>query len=184
MIIIVDPGHGGDDPGAVGNGLLEKDLNLSLANALVVTLEMLGHKPLLTRQDDTTWSLHERIAAANAVEGASCFISLHHDANDKPTAHGATVFYHINKPSDGDLAFAIHENMQEVFDRGMKDRGIGAANYAVLRETNIPAVLIEGGFVTNAEDAAKIQTEAYQFGLAQCIAVGIDEWGTACASAS
>lgn len=185
MIIVIDAGHGGHDPGAEGNGLMEKDLNLSLAGALYDKLTALGHDARLTRQDDTFWELADRPQAANDA-GAAVFVSLHHDASDQPSAHGATVFYHRDAPDDGALAFAIHKAMRPIFDGGMRDRGIGTANYAVLRGAVMPAVLVEGGFVSNAEDAEKIQTAEYQDLLAGCIAEGIESWGAeiACGFAS
>lgn len=176
MRIVIDAGHGGKDPGAEGNGLREKDLNLSLALILSEKLTAMGHEPLLTRQDDTFWELAERVAAAND-SGAAVFVSLHHDASENPGAHGATVFYHREDPNEGALAFAIHTAMRPIFDSGVKDRGIGSANYAVLHGTTMPSALIEGGFVTNIDDSLTIQTAEYQDLLAKCIAEGIDTWG-------
>lgn len=178
MRIVVDAGHGGVDPGAVGNGLSEEDLNLDVALRVAELLEAYGFDALLTRDEDEDISLQDRCDMANEAD-ADAFVCIHFDASDKSTANGATVFcYTEASPKAEALADAVHESMYALFANGMRDRGIQTANFKVLRSTAMPAILIEGGFVSNPNEAVKIGSDEYLDSLAACIAEGVRSWAS------
>ena len=156
--IFIDPGHGGNDPGAVANGLKEKDLTLKIAKKIQSLLsEYEGVSVKLSRTTDVYLSLSERADMANKWE-ADYFISVHINAG------GGTGFesYIYNKPSTKSVAYqnVIHPEIMKAIGN-VKDRGKKRANFAVVRETKMPAILTENLFIDNSSDAAKLKSDSF-----------------------
>lgn len=168
--IVLDAGHGGSATGALYEGIKEKDLNLSVTKKVAAILIRHGYNVIMTRSDDTYLGLNERANIANAVN-ADIFVSIHSNANDDPEIYGLST-YHFPESRRGPLlARAIQNAGSEA--TGAKNRGILSANFAVLRETEMPAALVEMGFMTNHDELMRLADSAYQDKMAQGIADGI-----------
>ncbi|MBS4188664.1 N-acetylmuramoyl-L-alanine amidase [Bacillus sp. FJAT-49705] len=155
--IFIDPGHGGTDPGAVGNGLLEKDLTLQISKRIRdLLLEYENTQVKLSRETDQTLSLNQRTNMANAW-CADFLLSVHINAG------GGTGYEDFIYPGTGGATAAyqnaIHEEVMKLVD--FHDRGKKQANFHMLRESNMPALLTECGFIDNANDAAKLKQTTY-----------------------
>ncbi len=160
MRITLDPGHGGRDPGSEGNGLLEKVENLEYALELGRCLQKLGFIVDYTRTTDVYVSLADRAAHANNF-GADIFVSWHFNYFDgSGRAKGIEVYSLASTGTGAKLANAVVAEMALV--TGAVNRGAKTANYQVLRDTVMPAILIEGSFLDNVSDAALIKTETYK----------------------
>lgn len=172
--IMLDPGHGGKDPGAVGNGLQEKVLTLDIAKRIkrILETEYTGVEVRLTRESDIYLDLSERAKLANTW-GADLFLSIHINAG------GGTGWesYRYTAASAKTVAYqdTIHNAVIQAIDSGIKDRGKKAANFAVLRETKMPALLTENLFIDNAKDAAKLKDQAFLEKLARGHVVGLEK---------
>lgn len=171
MKIVIDPGHGGSDPGAVANGLKEKDITLDISLKLYNLLKKYDVQTILTRTDDRDVTLTQRANIAN-TENADFFISIHINAG------GGTGFESFRHPNASDrttsIQTIIHREVANFFkSKGFADRGIKTANYAVLRETKMPAVLLENLFIDNTRDAAFLREETNRQDIAQAICNGI-----------
>lgn len=165
--VFIDPGHGGNDSGAIGvNNLLEKDINLSVAKKVYNLLKNQDLDVRLSRDDDKTLSLNDRTSAANSWN-ADCFISIHCNAFNGE-AFGIETYSYTT--STNDLATNVHEEVLKT-KAYTKNRGTKTANFYVLRYTNMRACLIELAFIDNVEDS-KILLQK-QDELAQAIAKGI-----------
>ncbi|MHB1044327.1 MAG: N-acetylmuramoyl-L-alanine amidase [Eubacteriales bacterium] len=171
--MVLDPGHGGKDPGAVGNGLLEKDINLDLARRVAVKLSTREVEVTLTRSADIDLELSERADIANNLL-ADYFCSLHINAGG---GTGFESYIHTNAASDTqNLRNIIHDKVAGFYNNaGFPDRGKKSANFAVLRETDMPAVLLENLFIDYSKDAAKLIDSSFLDGLAGAIASGLTE---------
>lgn len=157
--IVIDPGHGGMDPGGVGNGLQEKnivlDVSLRFRDLLDAdTADTAGGGAWtvhMTRDDDTFVGLQARADYANSL-GADRFLSIHSNAFSDPSANGTETFSYTNAGDGAALRNLVQEEMIAAW--GLRDRGNKVANFAVLRETAMPAILHELAFITNAGEAA------------------------------
>lgn len=172
--VIIDAGHGAHDSGAVGNGLLEKERALTLSHFLREELEASGVSVAMTRTGDTFLSLSARAKFAND-RGAKVFISEHLNSAENPSALGYETFvYNRNDKNTNRLQDLIHaEGMGVLAPLGFRDRGKKTADYAVLRETHMPAVLAENGFISNASDMTHIRKNEVLRKLAQAYAKAI-----------
>lgn len=168
-LIVLDPGHGAYDPGAVRAGLAERDIVLSVARQVAGLLQGKVDLTLTRYTNDYYPSLGERSAMANALS-TSRFVSIHINASNAGSASGAESYYYKGTTSV-QLAQAIQQRMTGY--AGMRDRGVHFANYAVIRGTQAPAVLAELGFLSNTSDRAKLADPAYQARYARAIADGI-----------
>lgn len=172
--IYIDPGHGGNDPGAVGNGLREKDLTLKIAKYMRDYLlnNYSGVSVRMSRENDKTVSLATRTNDANKW-GANAFISIHINAG------GGTGFESFVYPGVGkatrDLQNAIHGEVMKVFS-GFRDRGKKQANFHVLRETKMSAVLTENGFIDTKKDADFLKIEANLRKIGEAHALGVAKY--------
>ncbi|KYG38053.1 N-acetylmuramoyl-L-alanine amidase [Bacillus gaemokensis] len=156
-LVALDAGHGGKDSGAVGNGLLEKERALKLTLMMDEELRANGVSTLLIRNSDFFVELSARADKADA-HGAKVFISNH--LNSGGGTGYETFVYNRNDASTNRLQDLVHaEGMKVLKPLGFKDRGIKTANYAVLRETGMPAVLTENGFIDNATDMTHIRKD-------------------------
>lgn len=156
-VVVIDPGHGGRDPGAVGiGGIQEKQINMTISNRVQQQLESAGVTVLMTRTGDQWVDLDARAQFANRA-GADVFVSIHANAisMSRPEVNGLETYY---LASGERLARTIHANILRNVD--MRDRGVRQARFYVLRHTSMPAVLVETGFVTGAEDAARFRNPA------------------------
>ena len=169
--IVVDPGHGGRDPGAIAvSGTYEKEINLSVASKLAALLGRKGHQVTMTRQGDRFIELESRAAVANRC-GADLFVSVHADSAPDPSAQGFTVYIaDTASRKSQQVAQAIVRAMKTT---GLQSRGVRRADYRVLVTTRGPAVLIELGYLSNFREAQKLQDSAFQNRLAVAIAAGI-----------
>lgn len=182
LIVVVDPGHGGrNSPGCsvVVNGvcIYEKNLTLSIATKLQKLLTTAGVKVLMTRTEDVDVPLKARPALATD-NNADLFVSIHIDSCPIPnSASGSTTYYHKNDPSSRALAQSIVERIGQVSGlpvRGAKSDGVLYTNgLAVLRNSTVPAVLIEVGYINNVKDRQKLLNEEFQQRVAQAIVAGI-----------
>lgn len=172
FLVVLDPGHGGNDPGAVTGKALEKDITLSIALLVQKQLaEQEGVTVVMTREEDVYPSLTDRTDLANQ-EKADLYVSIHANALENNDSYaGIYTFYHPDKPSDKAVAKTIQSAI--ITATGGIDRGVCSENYAVLRETDMPAVLIETGFMTCPEELDMLLNADYQKLLAQGIAQGI-----------
>ena len=173
--ILIDPGHGGADPGAIGLSTLpEKTIALDTALRLAALLERTQSRGLLTRRDDRAPGgtgqdgLRERVERARR-SGAEVMVSLHADASYDSAVRGVTTYYY--HPGDVALALAIHEEL--VARLGVPDRGVRRADFYVLRASPVPAVLVELGFLTNPVEAALLSSGSYRQRAAEAIADGL-----------
>ena len=189
-VVFLDPGHGGRDPGAVYNGLREKDLNMSIYRKLRSELEKLGYTVLTSRDSDVYVDyVTERSEMVNKTD-ADVFISIHFNATGVPGANRSGVETYIYEPDEDikprinkvahddptrlseskRLADNIHNSVVSV--AGTNDRGVHGSNYAVLRETVKPAVLLELGYIDSPE-YKKISDDKYQNKLVEGIVSGL-----------
>ncbi|MDY0404433.1 N-acetylmuramoyl-L-alanine amidase [Virgibacillus sp. 179-BFC.A HS] len=169
--IVIDAGHGGKDPGAIGpNGMKEKYLTLSTAQKVRDVLQSEGATVIMTRSGDQFISLDQRVQLSNSYH-TSAFISLHYNAYPVLTVNGISTHYYSSSGPDMRLAQTIQSSLMQHVN--MTNRGIRQSDYHVLRTNGDLAVLIELGFVTNPYDAAKIQTGNYQTEVARAIADGL-----------
>lgn len=174
--IILDPGHGGTDEGAKIRSLMEKKLTLKAAYLIKKQLETLGYHVIMTRWRDIYTSLSKRVDVANQ-RTPSLFVSIHFNSSKATTAKGIEVFYHESKQknraaSSKKLASSILSNL--IVHTEATSRGVKAGNFHVIRETKMPAVLVEGGFLTNSEERNLIATQDYLEKIAKGVAKGID----------
>ena len=174
--IVIDPGHGGRDPGAVSveQRIKEKDLNLDLALKLGRTLEQQGFTVLYTRDDDSTVPL----AGRGGKFRADLFISIHHNASKNISASGAETYCLLSKNSfDRNIAaaFQIACEMQKAQSKasGSYGRGVKFADFKVLRDAQCPAILFEAGFITNPDDEKRAVSDNYRQIMADSLAQGI-----------
>lgn len=172
MKIVIDPGHGGKDPGAVGpSGIKEANVNLQVALKVAEKLRKAGVEVKLTRTGDVFVDLQPRCDIANSFN-ADYFVSIHCNSAGTPEARG-TETYCYKLGSKGEvLAKAIQAELIAV--TGRADRGVKTANYYVLKRTNMPAVLIELAFLSNPEEERLLASVDYQEKCASAIAKGID----------
>jgi N-acetylmuramoyl-L-alanine amidase len=171
VVVVIDPGHGGPDPGAVGiNGLRETDIVLPVGRQVAALLQQQGIQVVLTRQDERDLGLEPRVQIAER-SNADLFVSIHANAISlsRPDVNGIETYYYSS--SGLPLAQTIHRSM--VQGTGSIDRGVRQARFYVIRNTSMPAVLLELGFVTGREDAARLANPAYQSQMAEAIARGI-----------
>ncbi|MGG6294369.1 N-acetylmuramoyl-L-alanine amidase [Leptolyngbya sp. AN02str] len=171
LTIVLDPGHGGRDPGAVGiGGLQEIQVVNSVVPQVAALLEQAGARVVLTRTDNRTLDLEPRVRIAEQAR-ATIFVSIHANAisMSRPDVNGIETFYSSARGQP--LAQTIQDSLIEA--TGSPSRGARAARFYVIRRTSMPATLVELGFVTGAEDAPRMQDERYRALLAQAVARGI-----------
>src|SRR5437867_1593818 len=192
-VVVLDPGHGGQDSGAMCGGLLEKDLTLDVARRIDRLLDSEGIATLMTRLGDTYVSLADRAAFANRI-GNCIFVSIHFNEGNKPVASGVETYYdshHIAagsflaswlpflwrplsdspNPESQNLAALVQEAL--VARTRSIDRGTEARQFFVIANVTSPAILIEGGCLTNMEDVSKLASEDYRDQIAAAVADGI-----------
>ncbi|MBF2057027.1 MAG: N-acetylmuramoyl-L-alanine amidase [Cyanobacterium sp. T60_A2020_053] len=172
-LVVIDPGHGGTDSGAIGiGGLREKDVILPISEKVAQILEQQGIQVKMTRNTDVFISLQGRTALANSLN-ADLFVSIHANSAgaNKPQVSGLETYYF---QSGRNLATVIHRNILQRIN--INDRRVRQARFYVLRTANMPSVLVETGFLTGTDDASRLPNPNYQQQMAQGIAAGILEY--------
>jgi len=178
-LIVLDPGHGGSDPGAVANGQMEKTVVLQTCVRLREGLKRAGFRVLMTRETDVmplsggsiAADLSYRAQLANRAN-ADLFLSWHADSASAATASGQTAYVHPNAgPDTSAVAYQILEAMSHA--SGLFSRGVREADFAVLRETAMPAVLIESAFISNPQEAALLADPVFQQKIADAAVAGL-----------
>lgn len=157
--IFIDPGHGGSDPGAVGNGLQEKNLTLAIAleTRRILQEEYEGATVKMSREKDVTVSLNQRTNAANSW-GADFFLSIHINSGG---GTGFESYRYVQKGSSTTMAAQKNLHGAILAASGWRDRGQKWANFHVLRESKMPAVLTENGFIDSSGDAGKLKDKSF-----------------------
>lgn len=178
-VVVLDPGHGGSDPGAIGHGLNEADVVLDIAKRTKKILEndYTGLKVYLTRSTDKTVSLEQRSAYANKLK-ADCFVSIHNNSFSKASANGYEdyVWTKAAANSSGRLQKIIHKHMSGVMKKyGITNRGKKKANFWVVRKTNMKAILLEILFISNKKENSLLRDSKFKQACAEAIAAGIAE---------
>jgi len=182
-IIVIDPGHGGYDPGAIHGSILEKDINLSISQKLKKYLEDAGAKVILTRSGDYNYAikglhgleakrydLKKRVEMAQQ-EKANILITLHVNSVRKVTYQGAETFYHPISQEGKTLALAIQEELLSIPD--MKKREAKMSLCYMLRCSKMPSVLVEVGYLSNPMERKLLLENKYRDLLAEKIAAGV-----------
>lgn len=173
-VIVVDPGHGGDDPGMIGTTYetIENNLNLSTAFYLENELRSRGARVLMTRtKEEEKPALAERVNISEAA-GADAFVSIHYNSSEKNTSGILTFYYSDTK--DEPLARAIENRLADGI--GLKSNGISYGNLHVLRENDTVSTLVELGFLSNARDESIVRGAGYQKKAAEAIAKGLEDY--------
>ncbi|HET9028662.1 MAG TPA: N-acetylmuramoyl-L-alanine amidase, partial [Candidatus Aquilonibacter sp.] len=179
-LIVIDPGHGGSDRGAVRNGTSEADLTLDMAKRLRAILVARGWQVQMTHDTDVDVyapndsahdELQARVDVANRA-GARMFVSVHVNSFINSGPHGTTEYY--SKPSDVPLALSVEHSLTPLLDT--KDDGIVKSRLYVTLHSNMPAVLVETAFLSNPDDYAKLVSSEWRQRVAQGIADGIDKY--------
>lgn len=174
MLIVLDPGHGGKDPGAVGTVIKEKDANLSIARVVKGQLVALGYTVLMTRNDDVFLKPEERTAIANKTD-AALFVSIHCNASINTTAAGIETLYGSKNLKSFTAATLIQrELIGRVKEYGIPDRGVKARNDVwVVNHCRMPSALVECGFLSNVGDESLLAAAEYRRAVGEAITSGI-----------
>ena len=192
-VVILDPGHGGRDSGAMCGGVMEKDLTLDVARRIDGLLHSEGVTTLMTRVGDYYVSLADRAAFANRVPNC-IFVSIHFNEDNQPVASGVETYYAGHQITAGSLLASwmpflwrplsaspnvesqnLAGYIQEALVARTRavDRGTRTRQFFVIANVTAPAALVEGGFLTNKEDISKLQSEDYRNQIAAAVADGI-----------
>lgn len=182
--IVLDAGHGGSDSGAIGpNGVTEKEVTLAVTQKLRDILAKSGANVVMTRDTDVDvfapnatdrQELQARCNVANRLPSANLFLSIHCNAFANSAAHGMETYYYEPSSSGKKLAAFLNEELAAA--GGLFNRGVKTANFYVLKHTNMPASLIELGFITNYNEERLLASSDYQTNLAYAIATALTKY--------
>lgn len=173
-VVMLDAGHGGKDQGASYEEVLEKDLNLAIAQKTKELLLEAGYRVYMTRKEDAFLDKYDRADDANR-KNVDIFVSIHCNFLEEGQADGIETFYAESKSGESQaLAEAIQANIIE--QTAAQDRGAKTADYVVIKETDMPSALVEVGFLSDAAERERLQEEGYQQKLAEGIAAGIADY--------
>lgn len=182
--VVIDAGHGGDDPGKVGiNGALEKDVNLQIALLVKKYLEANDIQVVMTRETEAglydadasnkkVQDMKRRIALIDETAPAVT-VSIHQNSYPEEYVHGAQVFYYNGSKEGQQLAEMIQSELVEKVDPENKRQVKANDSYYLLKKTGIPIVIVECGFLSNSNEAEKLCTEEYQERVAWAVHLGI-----------
>ena len=180
MTVVIDAGHGGYDRGGIpGQSVSEKDMTLDVARRLKSVLQASGYRVVMTRDSDVFVPLGTRTAIANQYRNA-IFVSIHFNSATRRGADGIETYFYTRDSLA--LASAVHHYVAG--GAPSPNRGVRRRGYFVLRRTNIPAVLVECGFLTNSTEASYVQNTSYRQKLAEEIAAGIGRRNSVASSLS
>ena len=170
--VVLDPGHGGEYPGCVRDGTEEKSLTLEICNRIRERLDDSSVEVIMTREEDATVSLDERCEIANA-SGAALFVSIHANSFTDESVWGLESYFYKGSESGRALSDTVLAHAERA---GIAVRYSREGDYQVIRDTKIPAILIETGYMTNPADLERLRSEEYQSLLAEAIAGAIIEY--------
>jgi N-acetylmuramoyl-L-alanine amidase len=171
-VVAIDAGHGGRDTGAIGpTGLLEKEVVLDLAQRIRELLVKAGVRVIMTRETDVFVELADRPRVARQ-QGATVFVSIHANASVRPAANGSETYYLT--PQSQVLAQIVQEELGRI--QGLANRGVKTATFLVLRENDVPAVLVEVAYVSNIDEEARLRQNAFRQRLAEAVARGVQRF--------
>lgn len=176
-VIFIDAGHGGSNSGAIGvTGLYEKVVNLDVALRLAAKLRQAGAVVVMARETDITLSLNERVAKAER-SGAHVFVSIHTNAHPNRSVSGTETYYYRGRPGDVESYYlAAHLQTELVKALGLRDIGVKHGNLHVIRETTMPAALVELAFLSNPYDESLLKTESFRDNAATAIYRGLERY--------
>jgi len=169
--VIIDPGHGGQDPGGSWGKVYEKHLALDTAVRLENHLKRLGYNTVMTRRGDYYLTLDQRVQIANRYKDA-IFVSVHFNHTWKKGVSGLETYYFSGEAQN--LANLVQKGMVRKTDT--VDRDAKFARYYVIRNSRNPAILIEGGFVSNEEERERMKSAAFRESIARGVAEGIERY--------
>ncbi|WP_242876377.1 N-acetylmuramoyl-L-alanine amidase [Desulfosporosinus hippei] len=186
-VIVIDPGHGGADPGAQNSGLKEKDINLDISLRLGKVLESKGCKVILTRETDKDYflpgfvkgrmakraELNQRIQIASE-NNADLFISIHANSFPQRNSYGMETYYHLKSSSGKALAEVIHEQLNQV--QPDNKRRAKAGDYYLINQAEMPSVIVEVGFISNARERKLLSSDDYRNQVANAIGTGVEKY--------
>ena len=175
-VVFIDAGHGGTDPGAIGKtyGTLEKEAVLDVSKKVIKALEGKGYVVKYSRNTDTYVTLADRSSKANSAN-ASIFVSMHFNSATSTSATGIETLYKVDGRTSNVLADKVQKEL--ISASGLRDRGLKQrSDLAVLNGTKMPAILIEGGFLSNSSDENSIRNDAFRTKLANAIVKGIEAY--------
>lgn len=184
--VVIDAGHGGEDPGKVGvNDVLEKDLNLQIAQKVKKHLEEAGVPVVMTREDDQGFydssvsnkklaDMQKRVELINETK-PKLAVSIHQNSYADGSVKGAQVFYYAGSKEGEAFAALMQEELRTLDSENT--RQIKANDtYYMLKNTEVPTIIVECGFLSNAQEAEKLTRDAYQEAVAQAICSCIIKW--------
>ena len=171
--VFIDAGHGGSDPGALGFGYRESDLNLQIAKKIESKLKSRGIDVKMSRTSDIYYSLSERAEMANDY-GADAFVSIHQNSAESTSANGIETYYNRNKEEEKPLSNDVQT--QVINKTGATNRGVKNAEFTVLVKSNMISALVECGFISNESEVKNLSDSDYQDKLATGIADGIENY--------
>ncbi|MDR2539707.1 MAG: N-acetylmuramoyl-L-alanine amidase [Chlamydiales bacterium] len=177
-LVVLDAGHGGKDNGASFGNFLEKRVNIVTALLTKKHLENLGYRVIMTRSKDIFVPLDRRVEIATRVK-ADVFVSIHFNSSTNRLAEGIEVYYYSSNSlprNRASMQLAKYVLPRLIDQTGANSRGVKVGNFHVIRETAMPAVLVEGGFITNVQERQKIRQRTYLDQIALGIAQGVDKY--------
>lgn len=183
-VVVIDAGHGGKDPGKIGvDDSLEKDINLVIAGKVRDILVKQDVEVVMTREDDR--GLYEEQTSNKKVQDmknrcflinetkADCAVSIHQNSYHEEYVKGAQVFYYGNSAEGKRLAEILQEELVSFVDTANHRKAKANESYYLLKKTGVPTAIVECGFLSNWEEAKKLQEEPYQNQIAWAVAMGI-----------
>ena len=168
--IMLDAGHGGEDIGLSGENLVEKEVTMAIVSKLKVMFEKYGYNVVLTREEDVRMSKEDRVNAVNGSKADLC-VSVHLNYADDPSKAGVETYYNAGSDEAAYLAKMVQESA--VAETGAGNNGAYAGTFSIVKNTDIPSVLIEVGYFSNVQDAANLTDDAYRNLMAKGIAKGV-----------
>lgn len=184
-VIVIDAGHGGSDPGKIGvNGALEKDINLEISKRIKILLEEKGISVFMTRETDEMLceeafennrkraDMAKRVELINDIK-PDMAISIHQNSYTDPEVSGAQVFYYSESEEGKRMAAVIQKALTEIDNENTRKEKAND-NYYLLKRTKAPTIIVECGFLSNPEEAAKLVEEEYQDMISNAIVKGIE----------
>jgi N-acetylmuramoyl-L-alanine amidase len=187
FIIVIDPGHGGYDPGKVSDdGIKEKEINLAISQKLYEILTQMGFSVFMTRDTDISLNsenetskkssdLQNRLSFASNSQ-ADLYISIHQNSYSAPSVHGAQVFYYETSSVGKSLAEIIQAEIISQVDSSNTRAAKGNSEYLVLKDSHCTSIIVECGFLSNSTECVLLCDEEYQKSMATAIANGICSW--------
>ena len=183
LVIMIDPGHGGEDPGKIGvNQAKEKDVNLKIAKKTKERLEKKGWKVVMTREKDVMLGdpaagnkkIHDMKARVERINKTmpQAAVSIHQNSYQDAQIHGAQVFYYSHSEEGKRMAEVMQKALLKADEENTRQAKANDTYY-LLKRTEVPTIIVECGFLSNPEEAAKLVTPKYQEKLAEAIAEGI-----------